>query len=65
MQRVNAVVLRGNVAAMMAAAGMDAGKSEVVADVLVEADSSWALRGLIHSWNAACRAGNFIKFEKL
>jgi L-lactate dehydrogenase len=38
MQRVNAGALRGNVAAMLAAAGMDAEKSEVVADVLVEAD---------------------------
>jgi L-lactate dehydrogenase len=38
MQCVNAGVLRGDVAAMLAAAGMDTEKSEVVADVLVEAD---------------------------
>lgn len=38
MQHVNAGALRGNVASMLAAAGMDEEKSQVVAEVLVEAD---------------------------
>ncbi len=38
MQHVNAGALRGNIASMLAAAGMDEEKSQVVAEVLVEAD---------------------------
>ena len=38
MQRIDARALRMNVAGMLAAAGMDRAKADVVADVLVEAD---------------------------
>jgi LDH2 family malate/lactate/ureidoglycolate dehydrogenase len=38
MPRVDAGILRANVAGMFAAAGMDRKKADVVAEVLVEAD---------------------------